>query len=112
MRGTNDQHERALDLADQADNARGRGDYASALGLMARAALFEKDAAELAVEPARSGLYLSASVMALEAGDLAEAIRLVGWGLSGHPDRDTKTALLQMLEELAAYTEGVAVKQP
>jgi hypothetical protein len=80
-------HRKAMQLSHAADAALGGGE---ALRLRSMAFEAERAAAEmlyssLSEEPARSILFRSAAVLALECNDLSEAGRLAAAGLSGRP---------------------------
>ena len=99
-------HDRAMDLADEAIVLNSRGDVVSATGKFREAFLLERVAAdEVAgckdLEPTRSVLHRSAATLALDCGDKAEAIRLANRGLEGIPPEEIAKELREVLERAA-----------
>lgn len=83
-------HTEAMALAQDAVAARKKGDSIRAAQLAARALIPERIAAEMlpntpGSEPTRSTLFLSAASLAVQAGDLDAALRLVEQGRAGSP---------------------------
>ena len=75
-------HETAMDLANQAEVARRKGEEKLSIDLFTQAYKMERDAAalletNLAAEPTRSVLYRSAASLALDCGQHREAERLI-----------------------------------
>jgi YGGT family len=96
-------HDQAMELADKAFIAKRRGDLAAAQELHRRAFRLEAQAADLvkddlSAEPTRSVLYRSAAAMAIDAGEVEEARRLVDEALSGYPPREIEQELLALLD--------------
>ena len=99
-------HNRAMDLADEAIVLNSRGDLASATAKYREAFLLERAASdEVAgcreLEPTRSVLHRSAATLALDCGDKAEAIRLANRGLEGTPPEEIAKELREVLERAA-----------
>jgi hypothetical protein len=96
-------HQKAMTLADLADNARRNGDADSAARYFLEAFEAESQAAGLVEpsdEPARSVLLRSAATLALECGRLRDAERLVATALSGEPPLEIAEELRDILERL------------
>jgi hypothetical protein len=98
-------HDTAMALADDALDARRRGDAVTAKELFRRA--FESEslaatavAAAEAVEPTRSILFRSAASLALQAERLRDAERLVATGLAGNPPDEIADELRDLLEQI------------
>jgi hypothetical protein len=95
-------HAYAMKEADEALYLLRRGDADGAAEAFASAAVFEANAARLAeeIEPTRSILYRSAASLALRAGNLAEAERLIFDGLKGNPPDDIAAELHELREQI------------
>jgi hypothetical protein len=97
-------HRDAMALADEAYDARRRGDSDSARSLLDRAFEKERGAAELmqqsALEPSRSTLFKSAASLALQVARLRDAERLVAIALGGDPPADLADELRDLLEQI------------
>lgn len=83
-------HNEAMELADEADLLRRKGETEAARALYARAFELEKQSAMKVadrdqVEPTRSILFRSAASLAIEAGLLRDAEIMIAIGLSGNP---------------------------
>lgn len=75
-------HQQAMDLAEQADLKKLRGDAAKAEEILRQALALEAEAAQLIAEdtnaePTRSVLHRSAAMLAVECGELQMAERLI-----------------------------------
>lgn len=97
-------HREAMDLAEQAEIAklRGEGDVA---GLFGRAFELERRAADmlstqLNAEPTRSVLYRSAASLALSCGEFRKAEQLIATALSGEPPEEIAEELRNLLEQV------------
>jgi tetratricopeptide (TPR) repeat protein len=88
MNQINELHEEAMDLADEGDRAKKRGDYAAAQTLYRRALELETHAADetpIGTEPTRSILYRSAAWLAIYCHLESEAEKLALKGLESAP---------------------------
>lgn len=97
-------HERAMELADEADRARRQGDEGRRQEFLRRAFTLECAAAELVepardLEPSRSVLHRSAASLALESGRTEEAARLTRIALEGNPPPEIRAELYDLLAE-------------
>jgi hypothetical protein len=98
-------HREAMALVDEAMVSRAQGDEGTYRERIRAAFRLEKQAAERAfeagAEPARSVLLRSAATLALDCGEVAQAITLVQKGLRGSPppalERELQGALLRAL---------------
>jgi hypothetical protein len=93
-------HQRAMRLSHEADAA---GDPIARATLLSKALAAEREAADslfgdIAEEPARSVLYRSAAILALECHEVREAERLATAGLAGQPPEDIANELRQVLD--------------
>ncbi len=101
MNSLNEQHQQAMELAEQAFTARRRNDFATARSLAYHAFVLEKQAAEQAqTEPTRSVLHRSAATLALDCGEYREAERLVASALAGNPPEAIANELREVLDTL------------
>jgi tetratricopeptide (TPR) repeat protein len=112
MKLVRDFHHEAMALAEQADAARNRGDYADADQLLKQALEAERQAArlladDLAAEPTRSVLYRSAATLAFECGELDDAERLISQALAGTPPAEIAQELITLREQVAAVRHRV-----
>jgi hypothetical protein len=102
MRAIEADHIRAMEYVDRAQEARRRGDTATAAQNFDEAFRLEKQAAEamvpyLDVEPTRSVLLRSATALALKCRREEEAERLACLGLSGKPPAEIRAELRDVL---------------
>ena len=91
-------HQQAMDLAEQADLEKLRGDTTEVKEILWQALELEAEAAQmvaddLMAEPTRSVLHRSAATLAIECGEVQRAERLIARALAGEP-------LLDIAEEL------------
>jgi hypothetical protein len=98
-------HDTAMALADDALDARRRGDGAAATDFFRRAFENELLAAEAVagaetVEPTQSILFRSAASLALQAERLRDAERLVARGLAGNPPDEIAEELRDLMEQI------------
>jgi hypothetical protein len=103
-------HREAVELADQADDARRRGDLDRSASLLRSAFEKERDAAvrlvdELDLEPSRSVLYRSAASLALECGLWRDAERLIATALAGEPPTEIAEELRELLTKTYAQRQ-------
>lgn len=94
-------HQQAMQLLDKANVARMSGSDTAAGQLNRQAYVLERQAAELLAdtpqhEPTRAILYRSAAILALDCGEIDDAIRLIDAGLAGSPP----AVLAKQLHEL------------
>ena len=85
-----DLHRQAMDLAEQADLKKLRGETSQAQELLQQALKLESEAAgmvanDITAEPTRSVLHRSAATLAVECGELSLAERLIARALAGAP---------------------------
>ena len=111
MTQAQDFHRRAMDLAEEADLARLRGDILRYRKLIATAFHLELEAAKLIAplddEPTRSVLHRSAASLAIECGEFREAERLIGSALSGSPPCEILDELRSLLQT-THFHDGLA----
>lgn len=93
MRQVKELHQQAMDLAEQADLKKLKGDAAEAKEILRRALALEAEAAQLiaedmSAEPTRSVLHRSAATLAVECGELQMAERLIAVAIAGSPPTD------------------------
>ena len=106
-------HREAMELVDQAANARQRGDTNIAKELTKAAFAQEQAAANLVanlldLEPTRSVLHRSAAMLAVECSVLREAERLIGRALAGYPPSDIANELRDLLlEEIYSRRQAI-----
>jgi hypothetical protein len=97
-------HNRAMELAEQAQIARLRGDRTTAATLTREAFEQERQAAlalsDIDIEPTRSVLHRSAAALALDSGENREAEKLVSAALAGNPPADVAEELRDLLEQV------------
>ncbi len=103
MTDVNSLHQRAMQLADEADAASRRGEdasplFRSAFDLERQAA--DQLAADHSAEPSRSVLLRSAASLAISCREYREAERLIARALSGNPPEEICEELRDLLEEL------------
>lgn len=105
-RQINQLHEEAMERMDDALTAQRCGDDQAAQAAFRQAFHLERAAAELLFtlpdqpEPIRSVLLRSAASLARDAGERAEALRLIQLGLSGEPPGEIADELQTLLSEL------------
>ena len=85
-----DLHRQAMDLAEQADLKKLRGETSQVQELLQQALKLESEAAgmvanDITAEPTRSVLHRSAAALAVECGELSLAERLIARALAGAP---------------------------
>ena len=83
-------HKQAMDLAEQSDLAKLRGDTGRVQEILHQALALELKAAQmvtddLTAEPTRSVLHRSAASLAIECGELQTAEKLIARALAGAP---------------------------
>lgn len=105
MSSVGEYHQRAMESADEALEARRRGDEAQAKALFREAFARERRAAEmiapdLSAEPTRSVLHRSAAALAVECGEVREAERLIAIALSGDPPEEIAAELRALWQEV------------
>lgn len=96
-------HRAAMDLAEQAHEARRRGELVLAEELLLQALKHEANAARDTphdLEPTRAVLFRSAATLALQAREFRTAEQLVGEGLAGSPPDDIADELRDLFEQL------------
>jgi hypothetical protein len=110
-------HQQAMDLAEQADLNRLRGDTTQVRALLKQALELEAEAArlvadDLEAEPTRSILHRSAASLAVECSELQIAERLIARALAGNPPADIAEELkdLFMQINLRNYLERQGIK--
>ncbi len=99
------QHRRAMELAERADEAKRQGNMEQARLLFRQAFEAERQAAEgvapdLTAEPTRSVLHRSAASLAVDCGELREAERLIAVALSGNPPEEIAEELRDLLQQV------------
>jgi hypothetical protein len=93
-------HHEAMQLAEQADNAKRMGDKERAIVYLDAAFAREKEAALLVhEEPSRSVLLRSAASLALEYGNTREAERCIALALAGEPPVEIAEELRDLWEQ-------------
>jgi tetratricopeptide (TPR) repeat protein len=102
MQQMKDLHHEAMELVDEADDLRRKGDAEASVDRLRRAFDRERQAAEmsapdLALEPTRSVLHRSAATLAWRCGEYREAERLITTALSGNPPPDIAEELRDLL---------------
>lgn len=110
-------HQQAMDLAEQADLEKLRGNTTQVKEILRRALELEAEAArmvadDLMAEPTRSVLHRSAATLAIECGELQRAERLIARALAGEPPSDIAEELkdLFMQINLRNYLDRQGVK--
>lgn len=111
-------HTQAMDLAEQAEIARHKGDHLRLQRLLKSAYAKEKAAAEMAIqegapEPSRCILLKSAAHLAIDCGELRSAEQLIASALSGEPPEEIAADLRLLFEEVGFHRhlrlQGVAL---
>jgi len=110
-------HDRAMELADRALEARRRGDEAQARSHFREAFAFERRAAEaiasdLAAEPTRSVLHRSAAALAVQCGEAREAERLIAIALSGNPPEEIAQELRDLWQQVCHDLRKASLTAP
>ncbi len=105
MSQVQDLHRQAMDLAEQADLKRLRGDASQVQELLRQALALEAKAADLVAndvtaEPTRSVLHRSAASLAAECGELSLAEKLIARALAGAPPSDIATELKDLFIQI------------
>jgi hypothetical protein len=101
MKSVGEYHQHAMEKADQALEARRRGDESAARAFFREAFLSERTAAQmvaqdLTAEPTRSVLHRSAASLGVECGEAREAERLIATALSGDPPAEIAAELREL----------------
>lgn len=103
MNSLNENHQQAMELAEQAFAARRRNDPDTARLLALHAYQLEKQAAEQSqTEPTRSVLHRSAATLALDCGEYREAERLAAAALASTPPEPIANELREVLAAVYA----------
>ena len=105
MTDVRDIHQRAMNLVDEAQLAKIRGEDHRYVELTTQALALESEAAwalmgDLALEPTRSILFRSAASLALEIQKPREAERLISAALAGTPPEEIADELRDLLEDV------------
>lgn len=105
MNPIQDLHREAMRLADEAKHLQRSGDqraaqqrWNDAFECQRQAAQYS--AADLSLEPTRSGLHRSAASLALECRKYREAERLIATALAGNPPDEIAEQLRDLLEKV------------
>ncbi|OUL30999.1 hypothetical protein BV378_02520 [Nostoc sp. RF31YmG] len=98
-------HQQAMDLAEMAQVAKLRGDFALNSQLSRQAFEKERLAAELIAnnleaEPTRSVLHRSAATLAIDCGETQSAERLIAIALSGNPPTEIAEELKDLFVQI------------
>jgi hypothetical protein len=114
MKSMSEQHQLAMERADQALEARRRGDEGAARAFFREAFLHERTAAQiiapdLTAEPTRSVLHRSAASLAVECGEAREAERLIAIALSGDPPAEIAAELRELWQAVCHDLSRVPV---
>lgn len=105
MKKLNELHQKAMDFADRAFDAKRQGNSSLAMELSQEAFEFEKRAAEMLkdnfdVEPTRSVLYRSAASIAVDCKEYRQAEKLIAIALIGNPPDEIAEELRDLLEQV------------
>jgi type II secretory pathway component PulM len=105
MSQVQDIHRQAMDLAEQADLKRLRGDTSQVQELLRHALELEAEAADMVAndmtaEPTRSVLHRSAAALAVECGELSLAEKLIARALAGAPPSDIAAELKDLFIQI------------
>lgn len=100
-----DLHRQAMDLAEQADLKKLRGETSQVQELLQQALKLESEAAgmvanDVTAEPTRSILHRSAATLAVECGELSLAERLIARALAGAPPSDIASELKDLFIQI------------
>jgi len=111
------QHNQAMDLAEEAFLLRRRGDEEQAKNLFLQAMNLEYEIAttmlpEAEAEPSRSILYRSTAALAYHAQDYVRALQLIADGLRGYPPPEIEAELKELRADIltlqhAKYVQGI-----
>ena len=98
-------HQQAMDLAEQADLEKLRGDTTQVKEILRQALELEAEAVrmvadDLMAEPTRSVLHWSAATLAIECGELQRAERLIARALAGEPPLDIAEELKDLFMQI------------
>lgn len=98
-------HQQAMDLAEQADLKKLRGDASQAKEILRQALALEAEAAQLiaedmTAEPTRSVLHRSAATLAINCGELQMAEKLIAVAISGTPPLDIAEELKDLFIQI------------
>ena len=105
MSQVQDLHRQAMDLAEQADLKRLRGDTSQVQELLRQALELEAEAAgmvanDITAEPTRSVLHRSAAALAVECGEFSLAEKLIAKALAGAPPSDIAAELKDLFIQI------------
>ena len=105
MSQVQDIHRQAMDLAEQADLKRLRGETSQVQALLRHALELEAEAADLVAndvtaEPTRSVLHRSAAALAVECGEFSLAEKLIARALAGAPPSDIAAELKDLFIQI------------
>jgi hypothetical protein len=105
MSQVQDLHRQAMDLAEQADLKRLRGETSQVQELLRQALELEAEAADMVAndvtaEPTRSVLHRSAATLAVECGELSLAEKLIARALAGAPPSDIAAELKDLFIQI------------
>lgn len=108
----NSKHERAMDLTVVALQLQD-SDASAALTKFREAFLLEREAADgvadATIEPTRAVLHRSAATLALDCGEIAEAVRIANRGLTGNPPADIADELQKVLQRAGCRSANKAI---
>ena len=98
-------HQQAMDLAEQADLKKLRGDTTQAKEILRQALALEAEAAQLiaedmTAEPTRSVLHRSAATLAINCGELQMAEKLIAVAIAGTPPLDIAEELKDLFIQI------------
>lgn len=98
-------HKKAMDLAEQADLAKLRGNTDQVQEILRQALALESEAAQLVAddltaEPTRSVLHRSAASLAVECGEIQTAEKLIARALAGTPPSDIEDELKDLFLQI------------
>lgn len=113
MMSVADLHERAMQEAELALEARRHGDEIRAGTHFREALSYERRAAaavapELEAEPTRSVLHRSAASLAVQCGEYREAERLIAVALSGNPPVEIAEELRDLWQQVCHTLRGLS----
>ncbi|MBE9061230.1 hypothetical protein [cf. Phormidesmis sp. LEGE 11477] len=105
MSAVQELHQKAMDLAEQADLAKLRGPSGQVQSILKQALALESEAAQLiahdiSAEPSRSVLHRSAASLAIECGELQLAEKLIARALAGTPPADIEEELKDLFIQI------------
>ena len=108
----NQLHRDAIDLADNALDARRQGNLADFKELSRQAYIKEVEAASLVaqtdIEPTRSVLHRSAATLAVDCGEIREAEKLIATALAGNPPDEIAAELRELLMQVVPQLQQAA----